>query len=151
MGRFSAADSCYWRPLETLPALRAGFDTGAPGGWNPGGGGGSLYLVTCPSGSGDIRGGIRWSASVPEGGGVDIQALAHQSVERLLLEGPYIESGPRPEGTGLVGMPLWMWSNPVPSRTGPASAGSVTVTATARARAIVWSMGDGTTVPCPGP
>ncbi|MGW6976466.1 ATP/GTP-binding protein [Streptomyces sp. NPDC054952] len=52
-------------------------------------------------------------------------------------------------------MPVWMWSKAGPSRTGPtsasASAGSVTVTATAWVRAIVWSMGDGTTVPCAGP
>ncbi|WP_392893222.1 ATP/GTP-binding protein [Streptomyces sp. LN699] len=50
-------------------------------------------------------------------------------------------------------MPVWMWSKPGPSRTGPtsASAGAVTVTATARVRTVVWSMGDGTTVPCAGP
>ncbi|WP_392893220.1 hypothetical protein [Streptomyces sp. LN699] len=51
MGRFSAADSCYWKettgPTGGLPP---GFDTGAPAGWKPGDPGGSLCLVTCPSG-----------------------------------------------------------------------------------------------------
>ncbi|MFJ5811115.1 ATP/GTP-binding protein [Streptomyces sp. NPDC093093] len=91
----------------------------------------------------------------PAGGGVDVQALAQQAVEKLLLEGPDIGIVPRPDGTGLVGMPVWIWSNPGPSRTGPtsasASAGAVTVTATARVRTIVWSMGDGATIPCAGP
>ncbi|WP_392895721.1 ATP/GTP-binding protein [Streptomyces sp. LN699] len=155
MGVFSAADSCYWKET-TGPAggLPPGFDTGAPAGWRPGDPGGSLYLVTCPRGSGDVRGGIRWSAT-GTAGGVDVQALAQQAVEKLRLEGPDIGIVPRPDGTGLVGMPVWMWSNLGPSRTGPtsasASAGSVTVTATARVRTIVWSMGDGATVPCAGP
>ncbi|MCX5078577.1 hypothetical protein OG321_39860 [Streptomyces sp. NBC_00424] len=70
--------------------------------------------MTCPSGSGDVRGGIRWSASGPAGRGVDVQVLVHQAVERLLLEGPDIGIVPRPEGTGLVGMPVWMWSGPGP-------------------------------------
>ncbi|MFJ5812273.1 telomere-protecting terminal protein Tpg [Streptomyces sp. NPDC093093] len=121
MGVFSPAGSCCWRPLDTPPALPAGFDTGAPAGRKPGVPGGSLYLVTCPNSAGDeIRGGLRWSATSPAGGGV--QALAQQAVEKLRLEGPDIGIVPRPDGTGLVGMPVWMWSNPSPSHTGPTSA-----------------------------
>uniref|UniRef100_UPI002F90D139 ATP/GTP-binding protein n=1 Tax=Streptomyces sp. NBC_01001 TaxID=2903713 RepID=UPI002F90D139 len=114
-----------------------------------------LYLVTCPSGNGDVRGGIRWSATGPAGGGVDVQALTQQAVERLRLEGPDIGIVPRADGKGLVGMPVWMWHKPGPTRTGPAtasaSAGSVTVTATAKARNVVWSMGDGAQITCTGP
>ncbi|MFG2299175.1 hypothetical protein [Streptomyces sp. NPDC048603] len=154
MGRFNPADSCYWRLMNPPPALPPGFDTGAPPGWKPGDGGGALYLVTCPR-AGDVRGGIRWSATGPQGGGVDVQALARQAMERLRLEGPDIGIAPRPEGKGLVGMPVYMWNKPGPTRTGPAtasaSAGSVTVTATARVRNVVWSMGDGTTVTCTAP
>ncbi|MGI5450584.1 hypothetical protein ACQEVM_33380 [Streptomyces sp. CA-243310] len=108
MGVFSPADSCYWKetpgPAGGLPP---GFDTGVPASWRPGDPGGSLYLVTCPNSAGDeIRGGIRWSATGPAGGGGGVQALAHQAVEKLLLEGPDIGIVPRPDGTGLVGMPV---------------------------------------------
>ncbi|WP_327359896.1 ATP/GTP-binding protein [Streptomyces sp. NBC_01296] len=110
--------------------------------------------MTCPSGNGDVRAGIRWSATGPAGGGVDVQALAQQAVERLRLEGPDIGIVPRPDGKGLVGKPVWMWNRPGPARTGPAtasaSAGSVTVTATARVRNVVWSMGDGAQITCTG-
>ncbi|MER7338858.1 ATP/GTP-binding protein [Streptomyces sp. NPDC000075] len=155
MGTFNSADSCYWRPTDGPPGgLPPGFDTGAPAGWKPGDPSGSLYLVTCPSG-GDVRGGIRWSATGPASGGVDVQALARQAVEHLRLEGPDFGIVPRPDGKGLVGLPVWMWNRPGPTRTGPAtasaSAGSVTVTATAKVRKVVWSMGDGTTITCTGP
>ncbi|WP_371594729.1 ATP/GTP-binding protein [Streptomyces virginiae] len=155
MGAFNSADSCYWKPTDgPAGGLPTGFDTGAPPGWKPGDPGGRLYLVTCPRG-GDVRGGIRWSATGPAGGGVDVQALARQAVERLRLEGPDIGIVPRPDGKGLVGLPVWMWNKPGPTRTGPttatASAGSVTVTATATVRTVVWSMGDGATITCTGP
>ncbi|MFD3680081.1 ATP/GTP-binding protein [Streptomyces sp. NPDC058613] len=62
---------------------------------------------------------------------------------------------PSPDGTGQVGMPVWMWNKPAPSRTGrtsaSASAGAVTVTATATVRRVVWSMGDGATITCVRP
>ncbi|MFI1154984.1 ATP/GTP-binding protein [Streptomyces sp. NPDC020817] len=156
MGVFNSADSCYWKQTDgPAGGLAPGLDTGAPPGWKPGDGGGALYLVTCPSGDGDVRGGIRWSATGPAGGGIDVQALAQQAVERVRLEGPDIGIVPRPDGKGLVGMPVWMWNRPGPTRTGPAtasaSAGSVTVTATATVRTVVWSMGDGATVTCTGP
>ncbi|WP_240802100.1 hypothetical protein [Streptomyces sp. A1136] len=154
MGRFSSADSCYWKPTDGPDGgLPAGFDTGAPEGWGPGDPGGALYLVTCPTGDGDVRGGIRWSPTGPADGGVDVQALAQQAVEQLRLEGPDIGIAPRPDGTGLVGMPVWMWNKPGPTRTGPtsaaASAGSVTVTATARGAKMVWLMG--AVITCTGP
>lgn len=155
MGVFNSADSCYWKQTDgPAGGLPPGFDTGAPPGWKPGDPGGALYLVTCPSG-GDVRGGIRWSATGPAGGGVDVQALAQQAVEQLRLDGPDIGIVPKPEGRGLVGLPVWMWNKPGPTRTGPtsasASAGSVTVTATATVRTVVWSMGDGATITCTGP
>ncbi|WP_331746543.1 hypothetical protein OG239_44410 (plasmid) [Streptomyces sp. NBC_00868] len=156
MGTFNSADSCYWKPTDgPAGGLPPGFDTGAPEGWKPGDPGGRLYLVTCPSANGDVRGGIRGSATGPASGGVDVQALAQQAVERLRLEGRDIGIVPKPEGKGLVGMPVWMWNRPGPTRTGPAtasaSAGSVTVTATATVRTVVWSMGDGATITCTGP
>ncbi|WP_331718982.1 hypothetical protein OHU23_41045 (plasmid) [Streptomyces virginiae] len=137
MGAFNSADSCYWKPTDgPAGGLPPGFDTGAPPGWKPGDPGGRLYLVTCPRG-GDVRGGIRWSATGPA------------AVPRLAGRGPGRRCRRR------VGLPVWMWNKPGPTRTGPAtataSAGSVTVTATATVRTVVWSMGDGATITCTGP
>ncbi|MFJ6722487.1 hypothetical protein [Streptomyces sp. NPDC091259] len=116
MGRFSAADSCYWKPTDgPAGGLPAGFNTGAPDGWKPGDPGGSLYLVTCPTGGGDVRAGIRWSPTGPADGGVDVQALAHQAVEPLRLEGSDIGIVPFPTGRGVVGMPVWMWNQTQPA------------------------------------
>lgn len=123
MGRFSSADSCYWKPTDgPAGGLPAEFNTGAPDGCKPGDPGGALYLVTCPTGGGDVRGGIRWSTAGPAGGGVDVQALAQQAVEQLRLEGPDIGIVPFLTGRGIVGMPVWMWNRPRPTRTGPPSA-----------------------------
>ena len=81
--------------------------------------------------------------------------VARTAIERMNLE-PF-EIGIVPEDgsdrLGVVGLPTWMWVvDPGPSTFGPitesASAGAVTVTATARVDAIVWTMGDGTTVTC---
>lgn len=71
-----------------------------------------------------------------------------------------IEMGTAPfhngEGTGLIGVPVWMWvEDPSPRTFGPntrsASAGSVTVTVTAEVQEIGWTMGDGSTVTCTSP
>ncbi len=84
---------------------------------------------------------------------VDPVVVAHQAVNKMKLSGPDIAS-PRPAGTYVVGVPMWLWVNPSPTTFGPnttsASAGGVTVTATAKVTQIVWAMGDGTSVTCNG-
>ncbi|MFF1561685.1 ATP/GTP-binding protein [Streptomyces sp. NPDC058279] len=76
-------------------------------------------------------------------------------MEQLRLEGPDIGIVPFPTGRGIVGMPVWMWNKPGPTRTGPAtasaSAGAVTVTATPRVAKVVWCMGDGAVITCTAP
>ena len=62
---------------------------------------------------------------------------------------------PGPGKTGLVGLPVWLWTTVSPSTWGPTSASAsipgLSVTATARATRIVWDMGDGHTVTCANP
>lgn len=70
-----------------------------------------------------------------------------RAFNELGLRGPEIGTAPPETGAGLVGMPVWLWTEvsdqtwgePVAS----ASAGGVTVTARAQARKIDWHMGDG--------
>ncbi|MCA1224237.1 ATP/GTP-binding protein [Streptomyces sp. 8L] len=146
MGTFNAADACYWEPIKDPEPLDWKVAIGLPDGWKPGDPG-KLYNVTCPGSIADLqRGGVTYARTAP-GGGVDVQALAREAVKKLPLRGPDIGIAPRPDGTGVVGMPVWMWNKPGPSRTGPATAsastGGVTVSAIARVARVVWDMGDG--------
>ncbi|MGX1114813.1 hypothetical protein RKD37_000176 [Streptomyces ambofaciens] len=70
----------------------------------------------------------------------------------MTLLGPDIGITPKPGGKGVVGMPVYMWTEKGAETYGPntasASAGGLTVTATAKVKKIVWTMGDGNTVTC---
>ncbi|WP_308378967.1 ATP/GTP-binding protein [Streptomyces sp. ISL-43] len=93
-----------------------------------------------------------WAATPPVAAAVDPAVLARQAVDKMLLRPPAIGITPKPGGTGVVGMPVYMWTATGPETYGPntasASAGGVTVIATAKVSKIVWSMGDGMTVTC---
>ncbi|MFE7037621.1 ATP/GTP-binding protein [Streptomyces sp. NPDC057621] len=130
-------------------------------GHQPGDGG--VYTRICPvaaSGSQAV-GGLSmaafdtfWAAAAPAPA-MDPRVLAQQAVDKMLLQGPDIDISPRPGGTGLVGMPVWMAVDESQTTWGPntasASAGRVTVTATAKVARVVWAMGDGSSVTCTGP
>ncbi|MFE9481251.1 ATP/GTP-binding protein [Streptomyces avidinii] len=78
--------------------------------------------------------------------------MARQAVDKMRLRAPAIGITPKPGGKGVVGMPVYMWTETGPETYGPnvasASVGPVSVTATARVSKIVWNMGDGKTVTC---
>ncbi|MFE5491463.1 hypothetical protein ACFQ7Z_16160 [Streptomyces virginiae] len=44
----------------------------------------------------------------------DVQALERQAVEGLRLERPDIGVMPKPQGEGMVGLPVWRWNKPDP-------------------------------------
>lgn len=83
---------------------------------------------------------------------VDPAQLAQEAVDKMLLRGPDIGITPKPGGKGVVGMPVYMWTETGAETYGPntasASAGPVSVTATATVSKIVWNMGDGKSVTC---
>ncbi|WP_351230067.1 ATP/GTP-binding protein [Streptomyces sp. NPDC002133] len=86
---------------------------------------------------------------------MDPAQLAQQAADKMRLRAPEIGITPKPGGKGVVGMPVYMWTETGPETYGPntasASAGAVTVTATAKVSKIVWQMGDGKTVTCTTP
>lgn len=149
-GWWSNADGCYYIRLDppppaTDPAWQGHFPDG------------TIYQSTCPGvpGSG---GGWVWRPTAPPGfgGGAGTAArLADQAIARLNLSGPDIGFAPNAGRTGLVGLPVWMWTRVSPSTWGPTTANAalpgISVSATARATKIVWSMGDGQSVTCDGP
>ncbi|MFF3934125.1 ATP/GTP-binding protein [Streptomyces hirsutus] len=119
----------------------------------------SMYIEDCLDRETGIHDVKNIFAEAPPGGGgapvIDPAVVARQAVDKMLLRGPQIGITPKPDGKGVVGLPVYMWTATGPETYGPnvasASIGPVSVTATARVSKIVWNMGDGTTVTCTTP
>lgn len=110
--------------------------------------GGALWYVTC-GGTATLQ---YFGPGGPAAEAVSPAVLAQRALDKMLLRGPAIGITPKPGGTGVVGMPVYLWTETGAETYGPntasASAGGVTVTATAKVSRIVWSMGDGKKVVC---
>jgi hypothetical protein len=149
-GWYSEVDGCYYQKANPQPRA----DDPAWQGHYPDG---AVYLASCPGVTG-TGGGLVWRQDPPPGfGGANITAaeLAIQAVRRMQLLGPDIGMVPESGKVGLVGLPVWLWTE-VSSRTwGPisvtASVPGLSVTASANAEQISWRMGDGHTVVCRSP
>ncbi|KIZ15682.1 ATP/GTP-binding protein [Streptomyces natalensis ATCC 27448] len=126
------------------PAENLGWEGHKPGD-------GAVYARTC-TGGGTLSSGVFWSKQPPAANAVNPAVLARQAVDKMKLAGPDIGIVPKPGSQGLVGLPVWMWTEKTPEAYGPntatATAGAVTVSATAKVSQIVWDMGDGDTVTC---
>lgn len=79
------------------------------------------------------------------------QQVAQQAYGQLRL--PSLKIHANPKGAQLVHLPTWLWleSDQWKPQSATASLQGVSVTATATPRSVTWSMGDGTTLTCPGP
>lgn len=146
-GSWSNADGCYY----TMASLQPPKSDPAWGGHTTG----AIYDSTC-FGTTGTGGGPVWRATAPAGGpGVTPEQLAQQAIKQLPIDGPDIGMAPGPGKEGLVGLPVWMWTDVTAATWGPATATAavpgLSVTATAKASKIVWRMGDGDTVTCTGP
>ncbi|GAA1553185.1 ATP/GTP-binding protein [Streptomyces globosus] len=125
--------------------------------WGPGGRkpGVSMYIEDCLDNETGLHDVKNIFTDAPPGGGgpvIDPAVVARQAVDKMRLRPPAIGITPKPGGKGVVGMPVYMWTETGPETYGPnvasASVGPVSVTATARVSKIVWDMGDGKTVTC---
>lgn len=149
-GWFSEADGCYYQRASPQP------DGGDPI-WDGHYPDGAVYLAVCP-GTPGTGGGFVWWADPPPGyGGTNATPaqLANEAVRQMQLRGPDIGIVPEPGKTGLIGLPVWMWTRVSAQTWGPnsatASVPGVSVSATANAEQVTWSMGDGHTVVCENP
>ncbi len=119
--------------------------------------GGQVYEARCANPGSPIEWDYLWAwfADPPPGTPVTPADLAQRATDSMTLLGPDIHTSVRAGGTGLVGVPVWLWTGTGPTRWGPNSATAtvpgLSVTATARASKIVWELGDGTTLTCHGP
>ncbi|WP_223145088.1 hypothetical protein [Actinotalea subterranea] len=151
-GWFNDADRCYYDLLTPQPdASNLAWDGHYPDG--------AIYVVTCSGlpfgGSG---GGWTWLATTPPGFGdvgITPAQMAQRAVDQMRLTGPAIHLTIASDQTGLVGVPVWLWTDVTPTTWGPnsatASVPGLSVTARAQATQIVWDMGDGNTRVCTGP
>lgn len=151
-GWWDSVNSCYWRRLDPQPpATDPLWDGHTPAD-------GAIYHQLCPYGGSWIgRDQDTFQSAPPPGyGGLPSpETLAARAINTLPITGPQIRTAPDAAGTGLVGMPTWLWTEVNVNTWGPqtasASVPGMTVTATARALRIEWQMGDGGSVTCTGP
>ena len=149
-GWFSEADGCYYQRASPQP------DGGDPV-WDGHYPDGAVYLAVCLGTPGTGGGFVWWPEPPPGYGGASATPaqLANEAVRQMELRGPDVGIVPEPGKTGLVGLPVWMWTRVSPQTWGPNSATAavpgVSVSATARAERITWSMGDGHSVVCDNP
>ncbi|MFI2373164.1 hypothetical protein [Streptomyces sp. NPDC018833] len=138
-------DGCYAKALDPQPPADDPAFDGRPDG-------GAIYMRVCLDGEAITSQGWIWLQTPPNGPQVTPAQLAQQALEKLTLRGPDIGMAPEPGRTGVVGMPVWMWTEVSAETWGPNSASAsvpgLTVTATANAKKIVWNMGDGSSVTC---
>ncbi|WP_139185827.1 ATP/GTP-binding protein [Sanguibacter gelidistatuariae] len=151
-GSFNNADGCYYLRLDPPPNASHPIWSGdSPEGR-------SVYQRECMlAGGGSSNYG--WAVLDDAVAAPAITAtpaqVALQAIAQMTLLGPDIAMAPPTDRLGLVGIPVWMWTDATTATWGPvtatASVTGVSVTATASASKIVWDMGDGHTVTCRGP
>jgi hypothetical protein len=127
-------------------------------------GGGAVYL--CPpeptpadeDDDGDPATGP--GASTAGAPAVDPVIVVWQAVASMDLHAVNISVAPAPlsadaDSMGLVGLPVWLWTEPTASTWGPITAsatdGPVSVSVTARVDRVEWDMGDSTVITCTTP
>lgn len=121
----------------------------------------ALYICGYPplhSSGGPSSFGLVWSESAPSPPiAIDPAQLAVAAVNQMGLTGIDQRIAPPPlsdnaDSMGLVGLPVWLWTEPTDVTWGPqtasASALGVSVTATMEVTGIEWDLGDGTVLPC---
>ncbi|MGH3680104.1 MAG: hypothetical protein ACRDT2_07615 [Natronosporangium sp.] len=149
MGWWSSSVECYVHLLDPQPPagdpLWEGHDTDE----------GAVYEFNCWEGDpGAWFPSSGFRAEEPEQ--PSVAELAQQAIDSIPLPGPHVGIAPDPSGAGLVGLPVWLWTENVEATWGPVPGqatipGVITVTARAEAARITWDMGDGNTVACDDP
>jgi hypothetical protein len=109
-------------------------------------------MVLCsPDGKDPNSYGPVWA---PAGLGVEpaLSPVQVAQVARNRLRLPEVIIGASPAGEQLVNLPTWLWlRSDWQQVSATATVAGASVTATATPISVVWSMGDGATVTCPGP
>lgn len=135
---------CPYVPAPPDIAVELGTGGPGPGAW---------YLPSCaiPTFFSAPVPAIWVPAGQAPGAAPSVPALIQQALGEATLVDPTIDLNPPGEQVTNVSSWLWVapggWAAVVAS----ATAGGVTATVTASPMAVVWNLGDGDTVTCPGP
>jgi hypothetical protein len=84
---------------------------------------------------------------------INPENLARLAMDEFLLGLPAPEPHLNPAGTTLVNLDTWLTVDNIPAgaiTAPPISVPGITVVMTATASGVLWTMGDGTEIPCPG-
>lgn len=83
---------------------------------------------------------------------VSVQELAERAKAKIKLAKPNVGSAPCTGAgcQGAVGIPVWLWTQALPTQSESASAGSRTVTVSDKVTKVTWDLGNGTTITCNG-
>lgn len=154
LGWWDSENSCYWSAITPPPPAGDPLWLGLPTS------SGTLYNETCETpdglGVGVLGNAVGLSSNPPPGygglAGTVNQLLALQAVVSLGILGPDVRTAPPAGGEGLVGLPVWLWSNGGLLTWGPLIVNLplllLTVNITALGKKIDWYMGDGGHVTC---
>jgi hypothetical protein len=144
---FYTGGGCYWQALSPPP------DYPPPDGRDATKGAWGVRTCYREPGGHEVTQVYQW-LDTPPGGPTPAQ-LAQQALAKIHLLGAQIGMTPDPNGSGAVGLPVWLWTAVTPGTWGPlsasASGGGITVTITAKAQRIAWQMGDGQIRTCDNP
>ncbi len=146
----SAPPAVTTRPIQRLPLLPGtrpySIQLAKPG----------PIDVTCTTQNFNTGGGIVWLPSGVRGTGPVLPApaiLAQQAVQQLPFPGLTIDASPSTASDQLVGLPTWLWLDPIKWHpiTATAAVPGESITATATPMAVTWDLGDGNSMTCQGP
>jgi hypothetical protein len=152
-GWWSNALQCYLKPRDPQPPagdpLWHGHDPD----------GGVIYELRCPwlhGVDGHPFQDLPFARFFPAHDGL-LSGLIEQAVGRLAITGPDIGLVPDPGGVGLVGLPVWLWTEVTEHTWSPepvvlvAPAFGAVLRVEARVDRIVWDLGNGDRVVCDRP
>jgi hypothetical protein len=137
LGYFNNSDGCYYKLEEPQRP-------DAPQGQQ-------WYLRSCAGAQEEVL-----LDAAPDGFGTppDPVELANRALASITLEPPPVHVAPN-KGAGLVGLPVWMWTDQRDGTwgelTASASAPGLTVSISAKVKKIVWDMGNEEQIPCQVP
>lgn len=138
LGWFNRQDGCYYKAFEPQPS-------GGPEGR-------TAYQRSCVSGQSSLD--PVWLDDPPPGyeAPPDPEEVRRWAYAKIRFEKPVIHTAPEAGKAGLVGLPVWLWSQRSGTFWGPlrgeAADRDVSVRVEAKVDSVLFSMGNGATVSC---
>lgn len=148
-GQAAQSPQCYYAPAPPNLAASLGPGPGGPGSWY------SWYCTLPTLSITDARPTI-WvpagpASSASAAATPSVPALIQQAIDQANLVDPTINLNP--PGDQVVNIASWLWINPSDwgDVVASAAAGGVSTTVVAAPTSVIWNLGNGSSIDCPGP